>query len=167
MHPSATKALRRRATREHMVSIHAVQRTYTLAFASELNAPVRSVWDVVGTMMGVNDELAPWLRMTAPAGTSTLRIEDAPLGRPMFGSWVLIGAALPIDRHYFMLTEVESGGGFIEDSTSWSQRRWEHRRNLEPRGESACILTDRLAFTPRVGLSGPLLEWVIGAIFRH
>jgi ligand-binding SRPBCC domain-containing protein len=139
----------------------------TLTFASELDAAAPTVWEIVGTMQGVNAELAPWLRMTAPPEASNLRIEDAPLGREIFASWVLLGGVLPIDRHNFKLVEVDRGRGFVEDSTSWSQRRWEHRRDVQPRGEAACLLTDRLTFTPRVGVSGPVLERVIGVVFRH
>ena len=85
----------------------------------------------------------------------------------MFVSWVLFGGVVPIDRHFFMLAEVERGRGFVEQSTSWSERAWEHRRHLEPRDERGCTLTDRLTFTPRVSLSGPILSWVIGAVFSH
>jgi hypothetical protein len=144
-----------------------MQGTYALTFASELGASMASVWEVVGTMNGVNAELAPWLRMTAPPEASNMRIEDAPVGRPLFASWVLLAGILPIDRHYFMLAQVELGRGFVEESTSWSQRRWEHRRQLEPRGDRVCTLTDRLTFKPRLSLSGPLLERVIRSIFRH
>jgi hypothetical protein len=140
--------------------------TYALTFASELEASMASVWEVVATMKGVNEELSPWLRMTAPPEARNLRIEDAPVGRPMFASWVLLGGVLPLDRHYFMLAQVEPGHGFEEDSTSWSQRRWEHRRHLEARGVG-CVLTDRLTFTPRLRVSGPILARVIGAIFHH
>lgn len=150
-----------------VVSIGAMRGSYTLSFTSELDASMASVWEVVGTMKGVNAELAPWLRMTAPPEASNLRIEDAPVGRPMFASWVLLRGVLPIDRHSLMLAQIEPGQGFVEDSTSWSQRRWEHRRHLDPRGERACILTDRLTFTPRLGWSGPILARVIGAVFRH
>jgi ligand-binding SRPBCC domain-containing protein len=142
-------------------------RTYTLSFASELAAPVAHVWDVVGTMNGVNAELGPWLSMTAPPEARDLRIEDAPIGEPLFASWVLLRGLLPIDRHYFKLTEVRHGRGFVENSTSWTERNWEHRRHVEARGEDACVLTDRLTFTPRIAASGPLLERVIGAVFRH
>lgn len=150
-----------------MLSIAAMPPTYSLTFSSELDAPIASVWEIVGTMKGVNEELAPWLYMTAPPEASNLRIEDAPLGRPVFASWVLLRGMLPIDRHHFMLAHVEAGRGFVEDSASWSQRRWEHQRHLEPRTARACSLTDRLTFTPRVAAFGPLLERVIGAIFRH
>ncbi|HMI87593.1 MAG TPA: hypothetical protein VK550_26085 [Polyangiaceae bacterium] len=143
------------------------QRSYSLSFASELDVPRASVWEIVGTMKGVNEELGPWLRMTAPPQALNLRIENAPIGRPMFVSWVLFAAVLPIDRHRFMLAHVDAGHGFVEDSTSWSQRRWEHRRHLEPYGERRCIITDRLSFTPRVAAAGAFLASVIGVIFRH
>ncbi len=141
--------------------------TYTREFASELDATAATVWEIVGTMRGVNAELAPWLRMTAPPEASNMRIEDAPVGRPLFSSWMLFLGVVPIDRHYFALSNVERGRGFVEESTSWSQRRWEHRRHVEPRGEGVCLLTDRLDFTPRLGASGPLLERVIVSVFQH
>src|SRR5207248_1132237 len=49
-----------------VVSVAAMRASYTLTFTSNLDAPVASVWEVVGTMPGVNAELAPWLRMTTP-----------------------------------------------------------------------------------------------------
>ncbi len=137
-----------------------------LTFSSELNAPPITVWNVVGRMSGVNAELAPWLRMTAPRAALDVRIEDAPLGRPLFASWVLLFGVVPIDRHRFLLASVDPGRGFVEDSTSWSQRRWEHRRLVEAHADG-CILTDRLTFRPRVSFLGPILQRVIGAIFRH
>jgi hypothetical protein len=145
----------------------ATKSSYTLSFGSALDAPAATVWDAVGTMRGVNEELRPWIRMTAPPEASSMRIEDAPVATPLFASWILLAGVLPIDRHSFNLAEVERGRGFHEDSTSWTQRRWEHRRYVEPRGESACVLTDELTFTPRVPAIGPILARVITAIFRH
>ena len=142
-------------------------KTYSLTFTSELGTPMAIVWEAVGTMKGVNAELGPWLSMTAPPEASNLRIEDAPVGTPLFASWVMLRGVVPIDRHYFKLAGVERGRGFVEESTSWTERRWEHQRHLTPLGESACSLTDRLTFTPRVPLSGPLLKRVIAVVFRH
>jgi hypothetical protein len=140
--------------------------SYSLTFSSELNTSSTAVWAVVGTMGGINAELGPWLRMTSPPEASNLRVEDAPVGRQLFTSWVLLLGIVPIDLHRFLLASVEPGSGFVEDSSSWSQRRWEHRRHLEARGDG-CVLTDRLTFTPRLKLLGPALKRVIGAIFRH
>ena len=74
-----------------MLPIAVVPKAYTLAFTSDLDAPVEAVWEVVGTMAGVNEELGPWLRMTAPPESANMRIEDAPVGQPLFTSWVLLG----------------------------------------------------------------------------
>jgi hypothetical protein len=142
-------------------------RTYCLSFTSHLAAAAPVVWEVVGTMPGVNAELAPWLRMSTPARAEGLRIEDAPTGKRLFSSWLLFGGWLPVDRHHLQLAEIARGRGFVEQSTSWSQRLWEHRRVVEPRGDDACIVSDRLTFVPRVALAGPLLVRVVGALFRH
>lgn len=139
----------------------------TLSFTSDLATPMATVWEIVGTMQGVNSELSPWLSMTAPPQARVLRIEDAPIGKPLFASWVLLGGVLPIDRHSFTIVEVNRGSGFVEQSTSWSERTWEHRRHVEPLGERACRLTDQLTFTPRIALSRPLLERVVTGVFRH
>jgi hypothetical protein len=140
---------------------------YTLTFTSELATPAARVWDVVGTMPGVNAELGPWLRMSAPGEAAGLRIEDAPTGEVLFSSWVLLGGWLPVDRHHLRLEEIHRGRGFVERSTSWSQHVWEHRRSVEPRGDAACTVTDHLAFEPRLAAAGPILVRVVGAVFRH
>ncbi len=139
----------------------------TLVFASDLEASAERVWKQVGTMAGVNAELAPWLTMTAPPASPLARIEDAPVGRFLFASWLLFRGVVPIDRHFFQLTSVDPGLGFVEESTSWSQARWKHERSIASRGDEACTLTDRLTFTPRLGLAMPLVKRVVGAIFRH
>lgn len=141
--------------------------TPSQSFASELDAPLAAVWEVVGTMRGVNAELGPWLFMTSPAAASTLRLDDAPVGVPLFESWLLLGHVLPIDRHAFKLEAVTPGRGFVERSTSWTERSWEHRRHLEPLGDARCVVEDRLTFTPRVSLVAPVLARVIRAVFEH
>jgi hypothetical protein len=74
---------------------------------------------------------------------------------------------LPIDRHAFKLAEVERRRGFVEESTSWSERRWEHRRHLEPDGEHGFALTDRLTFTPRLPGSGSPLSRLVDTTLTH
>jgi ligand-binding SRPBCC domain-containing protein len=142
-------------------------KTYELSFTSRLDASAPRVWECVATISGVNRELAPWLAMTAPAEALATRIDDAPVGAPLFASWILLGGRLPIDRHFFELAHVERGRGFVEASSSWSQAAWEHRRYVDPCGEGACTLTDRLTFRPRVAASGPILRRVVRAVFRH
>lgn len=137
----------------------------TLEFRSELAASAEAVWSSAGTMAGVNDELAPWLRMTSPGGAAGYRIEDAPVGQTVFVSWILLGGAVPIDRHVLRFARIYPGAGFDEDSISWTERRWQHQRRVEPLRADRCRVTDRLIFEPR----GPaaLSEAIIRKIFTH
>ena len=142
------------------------ERSYTLELRSELAASADAIWHTVGTMAGVNAELGPWVHMTTPAHAAALRLEDAPLGQPLFASWVLL-CGIPIDRHSFLLERVDAPRGFRERSTSWLEASWEHERLLEPAGADACVVTDRLVFRPRLALLGPLVARVIALVFRH
>jgi len=52
-----------------------------------------------------------------------------------------------------------------------SMRRWEHERSVEPAGEGACDVTDRVAFRLRaplaaLGMSRPVAA-MIGRLFAH
>jgi ligand-binding SRPBCC domain-containing protein len=48
-----------------------------------------------------------------------------------------------------------------------SQRVWEHERWIEPQGEAACVLRDRLTFEPRLGVPGAAVAPLVRASFRH
>jgi hypothetical protein len=134
---------------------------------SELAASVDAVWHFVGAMSGVNYELAPWVRMTVAPAARAMRVEDAPLGRLAFQSWVLLFGVIPYDRHGLTITSVAPPHGFLEESPSWTQRLWRHERRLDARGSDRCVLWDRVTFTPRVPGVAALLAPVIGFVFRH
>ena len=145
-----------------------MSRTRQLVHASLLQASPEVVWARVACMSGVNAELLPWLRMTMPPGTGDMRLEEAPLGVPLFASGVLFLGVVPVDVHRFQLEGVTRGRGFVEQSTSWTERSWRHERVLEPRGNGErCLLVDRLAFVPRVGVMAKLLVRIVDATFRH
>jgi len=143
-----------------------MRRTCNLLFKSNLKSPADLVWSQVGTMKGVNAELGPWLRMTFPYGGESMRIEDAQLNRELFASWVLF-AGFPIDRHFFKLERIEKGRGFLEHSSSWTERSWIHERHVLPIYEKSCTVTDRLEFEPRFACMAPLLTRTITVIFKH
>ena len=75
---------------------------------------------------------------------------------------------MPIDYDDVVFEEVEPGHRFLERSTLFSQRLWEHERLIEavPGG---CRVTDRVCFVPRVtrlaGVYGPAFRAVFG--WRH
>jgi len=132
--------------------------------ASRLEAPAPAVWDRVSSFDGVNDELMPLMRMTAPPDVRRLEPEQVVLGERICRSWVLLFGFLPFDYDDLVLVELEPGRGFHERSTMLSMRSWEHERWIEPDGDGACTVRDRLTFVPRLPL--PLAP-VVRAIFRH
>ena len=134
---------------------------------SVLAAPQETVWARVSTFEGINDELRPLMRMTAPARVRALDPSQVVLGERIFRSWVLLFGVIPIDYDDLTLIALEPGRGFHERSRMLSMRVWEHERTLEPAGDAATRVTDRLSFEPRLPGSGPLLERFIGATFRH
>jgi ligand-binding SRPBCC domain-containing protein len=139
----------------------------TVEQESIVAAPPDVVWARVSTFQGVNDELLPLMRMTAPAHVRALDPSQVVLGERIFRSWVLLFGVIPIDYDDLTLIALEPGSGFHERSRMLSMRVWEHKRTLEPAGDAATRVSDRLSFEPRLPGSGPLLERFIRATFRH
>ena len=133
---------------------------------SVLAAAPEAVWARVSTFEGVNYELAPLLRMTAPSSVRSLDPSEVVLGERIFRSWILLLGFVPIDYDDLTLVAIEPGRGFHERSRMLSMRVWEHERSLEP-SAAGCRIRDRLGFEPRVPGTGALLERIVRAMFRH
>ena len=134
---------------------------------TEVPAPAADVWARVTSMEGVNHELRPWMRMTVPRAARGLTLETVELNRPVGRSWVLALGVIPFD--YDEVTLVERGPGlrFLERSPMGSMRLWQHERLVEPRGDTACAITDRLTFEPRVRSLTRLVRGLVERIFAH
>jgi ligand-binding SRPBCC domain-containing protein len=135
--------------------------------ASRLDAPAAEVWKRVTTFEGVNDELMPLARMTAPSGVDSLQPADVVPGQRMFRSWILLLGLVPIDYDDVTLVRLDAGRGFLERSPMLSQRSWEHERIIEPEGPSACRISDRVRFEPRLPIPPALLRPLYRFVFRH
>lgn len=124
------------------------------------------VWRRVVTPAGIADEMRPWLTMTMPRGD--LAVDTVRLGEPVGRAWLRLFGVVPFDYDDLVVTELEPGRRFLEESSMGSMRRWVHERTVEaaPRGTA---VTDRVAFTPRAPLVvlGPLLARVVGGLFAH
>jgi ligand-binding SRPBCC domain-containing protein len=138
----------------------------SVEITSLVDAPADAVWDRIATFEGVNHELGPLLRMTAPSDIRDIDPEQVPLGRRWFRSWVLLFGVVPVDYDDLTIMEIEVGRRFLERSSMATMRVWQHERILEPAG-NATHVTDRLTFTTRRGVPGPLAPVVIRALFRH
>jgi ligand-binding SRPBCC domain-containing protein len=128
--------------------------------SSRLAADPAAVWERVTSVEGVNDELAPIVRMTVPREGDQLR--TGPLGR----SWILLFGLVPIDYDDLCLESIDPGRGFSERSTLGSASAWHHDRDLLPLPGGGCRVVDRIGFEPRVPAAGGLMAFLFEATFR-
>ena len=113
------------------------------------------------TLDGVNRELSPLIRMTAPPEWSNRPIFEWPTGRVIFSSWLLLFGLIPIDRHKFFFQSIDRQRGFAEESSSLTNKLWHHRRDIDRNGTS-CRVTDTVEFQCRL----PLLEFILAPVYR-
>jgi ligand-binding SRPBCC domain-containing protein len=133
---------------------------------SRLDAAPEQVWEHVASFEGINDEFRPWMRMTSPRGVRERGLEGVVLGERICRSWVLLLGFIPFDYDDITLVRLEPGRGFLEQSTMLTQREWEHERTIEPDGDGAATIIDRVAFTPRFAPEG-LVERIVRRTFAH
>jgi ligand-binding SRPBCC domain-containing protein len=129
-------------------------------------ASAAAVWQRVASVEGVNHELGPLLRMTAPSDVHDIDLSTVPLGRRWFRSWVLLFGVVPVDYDDLTIVELDSGKRFLERSQMFTMSVWQHERILTPDG-GGTLVTDRLTFTPRLGFIKPFARVIVGALFRH
>jgi len=134
--------------------------------ATELRTPPELVWTRVTSLEGINYELSPWMRMTAPRGAE-LSPATVPLGQRWFRSWILLFGVIPFDYDDLCIERIDPGRGFLERSRMLSARSWEHERTIELLEDGGTRLTDRVDFVPRLPRAGPVHRAVIAAVFRH
>lgn len=119
-------------------------------------------------MAGINAELSP-ITMTHPPTMAHLPtpLPQELLGQRLFTSTLKLGP-VPFDRHRLVLTELDDGHHFQEDSTTLLNRRWRHRRTVRATA-AGCEVHDRLEVEPRVPGAGAVTRWLVGRIFdrRH
>jgi ligand-binding SRPBCC domain-containing protein len=146
--------------------VHSVEQSSLVA------RPAPEVWERAVTEDGINEELAPILRMTMPPGLRGKTIDDVEVGVPLGRSWILLGRLLPVDYDDLCLAELEPGRRFLERSRTLSFAVWQHERTIEPEGEGRCRVTDRLGFELKRGVAwipgaGRLAGAIVGFLFRH
>src|SRR4029077_9227559 len=116
---------------------------------SMLLARRAEVWERVSTAQGINDELRPLLRMTAPRRLREGGLAQVELGARICRSVVLLFGVLPVDYDDITLVRLDPPAGFLERSKMLSQRVWEHERTLAE-APGGCVLTDRISYEPRL-----------------
>jgi ligand-binding SRPBCC domain-containing protein len=135
--------------------------------ASLLNTSAEEAWDHATSFEGINYELMPIMRMTAPKGFRRLDPSSVVLGQRLFRSWVLLFGFIPFEYDDLTLVELEPGRRFLERSPMLSMSLWQHERIVEPDPQGGCVVTDNLTFEPRLPLMRPLARRIVGFQFRH
>ena len=142
-------------------------RRYSFEVSSELSARPDEFW-ARATLSGVNKELSPWVRMTAPPEWRSIPLLQWTLRKRLFNSWLLLFGIIPVDLHYFYMHNVTPNVGFEERSSSAMNKHWDHTRRIEPTPRG-CVLTDRVEYESRLPFIGVLFLPIYKAIFvsRH
>jgi hypothetical protein len=139
---------------------------WSFELSSLVPADADAVWRRVVSSEGINDEMWPWMSMSLP----DFRTLDAvPVNEPLGRARLRLFGLVPFDHDDLVLTELQPGRRFLEDSTMASMRRWVHERTVEPGPEGATTITDRVTFVPRAPLlwAGPVLRPALAAFFAH
>jgi ligand-binding SRPBCC domain-containing protein len=134
--------------------------------SSLLRAPREAVWEHITTAQGINEELWPFFRMTAPATLRETGLAHVEVGHRVCRSLVLLFGVLPVDYDDITLVRLEPPAGFLERSRMLSQRVWEHERTLEEVPDG-CVLTDRVSYEPRLPFPDRPLRALYAGVFRH
>ena len=124
----------------------------------------KHVWEQIGTWSGVNYELSPFFKMTAPAAFESLDAVPAD-GTVHFASWVLLFGFIPVDRHKFALLGLAAPHFFDERSSNLNMRVWTHKRTLMVR-DGGVEITDECSLEPRISFLGGLLHFVFNNVFK-
>lgn len=116
-------------------------------------------------MSGVNYELFPIIRMSAPKLWSKRPISEWPVEDEVFASAVLLFCFIPIDVHRFRFQSV-SGMGFKESSKSLINLLWIHERLISEDHNGAKVL-DIVHYRSKFRFLGSLTKPIYQAIFTY
>jgi ligand-binding SRPBCC domain-containing protein len=133
---------------------------------SSIQADPEVVWKWITSARGINDELWPFLRMTAPRSLREHGLAEVEVGERICRSWVLLFGVLPVDYDDITLARLEPPRSFLEQSTMLSQRAWEHERVVEAASGGSTV-TDRIRYEPRLPMPDFVLRRLYTLIFRH
>ncbi len=116
-------------------------------------------------MSGINYELGPLLKMSAPDKWQSKPITDWPTNQSLFISTILLLGLIPIDRHYFNFKKIDSFG-FNENSKSLMNTLWSHERLIKSNGTGS-VITDVIIYKSKLVILGNLIMPIYKAIFKH
>ena len=138
--------------------------TIHFTFQTIVSAPMEEVWDWITSLKGIQKEMMPYFKMTAPRGINSINDLKIDLGEPLFRSRIYLFGFIPIGYDDITLIEYSKGKGFIEQSPMTSMELWRHQRNIEE-VEEGTMITDQLTFKPQH--ASKLVGRFLKHVFRH
>lgn len=136
-------------------------------FESLLNIPRKKLWESIWSFEHINSELAPFIRMTPPAiSLSDIDINVIPLNVHLFSSTIFLLYIIPVDRHHFILKDIQAYEYFKESSSSWMMKNWAHTRTLTSKGNQT-LLVDTISYQHRVPFLSKVLYPIYKILFKH
>ena len=151
----------------HTNKLLAEMKEHMPSFEMETQLPVSSNELAHDTlkMSGVNYELGPLLKMSAPDFWQSKSITEWPTNQNLFSSNILLLGLIPIDRHFFNFKTIDSFG-FKENSKSLMNSLWSHERLIKSVG-SGSVIKDVIIYKSKLGILGNLFMPIYKAIFKH
>lgn len=138
--------------------------TIHFTFQTIVSAPMEEVWEWITSLKGIQKEMMPFFKMTAPLGIKTINDLKIELGKPLFRSHIYLFGFLPFGYDDMTLIEYSEGKGFIEQSPMTSMDLWRHQRTIE-NVEKGTMITDQLTFKPQH--ASKLIGKFLWMVFRH
>ena len=118
-------------------------------------------------MAGVNNELYPLLKMTAPRQWIEKPIFQWPVNSTLFSSAILLFGFIPMDVHRFKFTSVNTMG-FKESSSTLINSLWLHERSILSNGDGdGATIKDVVYYKSKLAVLGRLFKPVYKWIFIH
>lgn len=145
------------------------KKTFSYRLSSRFLIDKVVLWDHITSMLNVNKELMPYLRMTYPSDRKMIKGSEKNIqfGETLFVSVLLLFGLIPIDLHWLRLDLIIEGNSFHENSTTLLNKYWKHKRILIERPDGIVQLTDELEFLPRIPLMGYFMLPFVKHIFQH
>lgn len=134
-------------------------------FETPLDAKVELLSQDLLNMKGVNYELSPIVRMTVPRDWAYERLSNWPVDKELFVSVVLLLGVLPVDLHFFRMSEAGCYG-FQENSASLMNRTWMHNRRIEAIGGASKVI-DIVEYQSRMPFLAVVMMPLYKFIFAH
>lgn len=136
-----------------------------LTMTTEVPVSTQEAWAWSTSLESVRAEMRPLLKLVFPKGMTDIGANTM-LGKSLGRCQFLLFGIFPVDMSKLTFTEIVPGHRFVEQSPLLSMHAWRHERVITPAADGrGALITDRLAFSPRVAT--PVVRAMVKLLFSH